>query len=70
MNQIQQMANDSGNPDIIEAFNNFETEVKNPEANIGALQKTWNILKNLATLNGLIGLSKKIADVLPYLGIG
>lgn len=39
------MVNDFDNLEIIEAFNNFATEVNNHKANTGALQKTWNGLK-------------------------
>ena len=62
------MANDFGNLEIIEVFNNFATE--NPKANTGALQKTWNGLKNMATINGLLGLSQRITEIWSYLGIG
>lgn len=70
MAEMRRLANESEDSEVIAAFSNFENEINKEQPNKANLEKFVSVLKNLATLNGLIGLGQKIAEVLPYIGIG
>jgi len=67
IHQIKLIIDQTGDVAAISKFNLFESELKKEEPNKGFLKSTWDALKNIGSVNGMIELGKKLESFLPFL---
>lgn len=67
VHQIKLIIDQTGDGSAIEKFNLFESELKKEKPNKNILKSTWEVLKNIGSVNGMIGIAQKLESLLPFL---
>ena len=67
LHQIKLIIDQTGDDSAISKFNLFELELKKEKPNKGVLKSTWAALKNIGSVNGMIGIFNKLEHFLPFL---
>lgn len=67
LHQIKLTIDKTGDTSAIEKFYLFNEQLhkENPDRNI--LKSSWEVLKNFASINGMIGIAERIQHILPIL---
>lgn len=67
IHQIKLIIYRTGNDSAIEKFNIFEKELKKESPSKSILKSSWETLKNIGSVNGMIGIVQKLEYLLPFL---
>lgn len=67
INQIKLIIDQTGDVSAIEKFKIFEQELKKESPNKSMIKSSWEILKNIGSVNGMIGIAQKLEHLLPFL---
>lgn len=67
LQQLRLTIEQTGDATIIEKLNIFESELKKEAPNQSLLKQTWETLKNIGSINGMIGIVQKIEHLLTFL---
>ena len=67
IHQVKLIIDKTGDDSAIQKFNLFQMELSKQKPNQNVLKSTWGFLKNIGSINGMIGIVKRIEELYPYL---
>ena len=67
IHQIKLIIVETGDDSVIQKFNIFQNELKKDTPDKNFIKSSWEILKNIGSVNGMIGIAEKLENLLPFL---
>ena len=67
IHQIKLIIDRTEDDSAIEKFKIFEQEIKKESPNKNIIRSSWEILKDICNVDGMIGIFQKLEHLLPYL---